>query len=58
MQGTLSECITIRNDIRHGAAVTHIIALDRVVTGASLAMRGNIFCGEQYSYLHVQKIQM
>jgi len=39
-----SERIIIRNDIRHGAALTVITALDRVVTGASLAMRGNIFC--------------
>jgi hypothetical protein len=40
----LSERIIIRNDICHGAVLTHIIALDTVVTSASLAMRGNIFC--------------
>jgi hypothetical protein len=44
MQGMLPELIIIRSDKCHGAAVTHVIALDRVATGASLAMRGNIFC--------------
>jgi hypothetical protein len=29
IQGMLSECIIIRNDISHGAAVTRIIALDK-----------------------------
>jgi hypothetical protein len=44
IQGMLSELVIIRNDICHSAAVTHIIALDGVATGANLTMRGNIFC--------------
>jgi len=42
IQGMLSELIIIGNDVCHGAAVTHIIVLDRVATCASLSMRGNI----------------
>lgn len=39
-----SKLIIIRNDICHGAAVTHIIPFDSVATGANLTIRGNIFC--------------
>jgi len=47
MQGMLPELIIIRSDKRHGAAVTHIIALDRVATGANPSLRGNIFCAAE-----------
>ena len=43
IQEMLSELIIIRNDICHNAAVTHIVALHRVATGASLTMSGNMF---------------
>jgi len=39
----LSKLIIVRNDICHGAAVRHIIALDSVATGANLTVRESIF---------------